>query len=89
MITNTVTKKRYVGKSIDLLSRVNSYFDTNFIKGKSSLIYKALLKFGYDKFSFTILEYCETKDLSSREQHYVDKFKPQYNIRKTVHIIKG
>lgn len=29
-----------------------------------------------------ILEYCESKDVIKREQYYLDKFKPEYNILK-------
>ena len=43
------------------------------------LINKALLKYGYSNFSLEILEYCESKDLISREQYYLDILKPEYN----------
>ena len=46
------------------------------------LINKALLKYGYGNFSLEILEYCEPKDLISREQYYLDLIKPEYNILK-------
>lgn len=86
MITNKITKKKYIGKSKDLLERINSYLNTNFIKSKgNSKIHKALLKFGYDNFSFTILEHCDISLLSQREQLYINQFKPQYNIKKSVY----
>jgi len=46
------------------------------------MIYKALLKYGYSKFSLEILEYCDPKDLTKREQYYLDLLKPNYNILK-------
>ncbi len=44
------------------------------------MIYRALLKYGYSKFTIEILEYCDTKDLLNREQYYIDLLKPEYNI---------
>ena len=35
---------------------------------------------GYSKFRIEILEYCEPTDTISREQYYLDKLKPEYNI---------
>lgn len=87
MIINKVTKKKYIGKSSDLLKRLQNYCDLNFLDRNkaSSKIYRVILKFGYSNFSFSILEYCDKSDLSAREQYFIDKLKPQYNIRKLVH----
>lgn len=45
-------------------------------------ISKALLKYGYSKFRFEILEYCSVEELLKREQFYLDNYKPEYNILK-------
>ena len=45
-----------------------------------SIIYFALLKYGYKNFILEILEYCNKKDTTTREQHYIDTYKPKYNI---------
>lgn len=82
MITNNITKKRYIGKSFDLLARVFNYFDDIFLKNHPSLIHKALLNFGHAKFSFSIIEFCNRDELNSKELHYINLLKPQYNIRK-------
>jgi len=50
--------------------------------GKSA-IYSSLLKYGYSGFSLSILEYCEADVATSREQHYIDTLKPEYNILPT------
>jgi len=51
----------------------------------------ALLKYGYSKFSLTILEYIDKTGLSKdeflillleREQFYLDSLDPEYNILK-------
>jgi group I intron endonuclease len=49
-------------------------------RSKHSLIYKALIKYGYSKFSFEILEFCDIKNVLVREQYYIDLLKPEYNI---------
>ena len=50
---------------------------------KVSLIAKALLKYGYSNFQLEILEYCPPELCIIREQYYINKFKPEYNIAKT------
>jgi len=49
------------------------------------MIYNALLKNGYSNFTLKILEYCDATqaDLLKREQYYIDKLNPEYNILKT------
>jgi group I intron endonuclease len=49
----------------------------------SSLICKALLKYGHSAFTLEVLEYCEPGDAIAREQYYLDLFKPEYNILPT------
>lgn len=85
MLTNTITKKRYIGKSGNLLDRFRNYSSQNFLKEQqNSLICKALLKFGLSNFSVVILETDKDSSLNEREQYFIDAFKPQYNIRKGV-----
>lgn len=47
-------------------------------------INKALLKYGYAKFSLEILEYCKPEDCIKKEQYYIDLLIPEYNILKMV-----
>jgi len=83
MLTNNITKKTYIGQSRDLSNRFKNYFNSGYINSKASLtINRALLKYGYSKFSLSILEYCDKSDLLAREQFYFDKLNPQYNILK-------
>jgi NUMOD1 domain len=48
----------------------------------TSIIARALLKYGYSNFQLEILEYCEPSNCIEREQYYIDLFKPEYNILK-------
>jgi len=47
-----------------------------------SIICRALLKYGYAGFRLEILEYCPSSIVLAREQFYLDKFNPEYNILK-------
>lgn len=78
---NLVTGKSYVGSSIDLGHRFSQYYSLAHLKQKEfSIIYRAILKHGYTKFSLDILEYCGSNLCISREQYYIDLLKPEYNI---------
>lgn len=46
------------------------------------LIYKALIKYGFENFNLEIIEYCDRKNLLLREQYYLDLIKPEYNVLK-------
>lgn len=44
------------------------------------VINKALLKYGHENFSLTILEYCDIEAVIEREQSYFDILNPEYNV---------
>jgi group I intron endonuclease len=50
------------------------------LKGKRPIDLHIFLKYGYSNFRLEILEHCDKKEAVSREQHYFDLFKPEYNI---------
>jgi hypothetical protein len=94
MWTNNVNGKTYVGSSIDLARRLLEYtnparLERGLARGES-IIYKAILKYGYTAFSFQVLEVVETdpslsksdnnKRLQKAEQVHIDLIKPVYNI---------
>lgn len=79
--TNTINGKSYIGSSVNLRHRLLSYYDINTLTRKNrgvSLIHKALLKYGYAAFSFSILEIVESTSLD------LDSFKKN---RKTTHSV--
>lgn len=80
---NLNTGNSYIGSSIDLGHRFSQYYSLAHLKKKDkSIIYRAILKHGYTKFSLDILEYCESSLCIAREQYYIDALKPTYNICK-------
>ena len=46
------------------------------------MIYRSLLKKGYNNFSLEIMEYCAAEKAIEREQQYLDLIQPEYNILK-------
>lgn len=87
MITNKVTKKFYIGMSSDLKGRFYNYLNINRLNlNNSTRIHKALLKYGFENFSITILEFVNsrnTKLLREREDFFIKVFRPQYNIKRS------
>ena len=84
---NILNNKCYVGSALDIKKRLGIYFSMAALKNKlaksNSLIYSAILKYGYSNFELVILEYCDKQILLEREQYYIDLLKPQYNILRT------
>jgi group I intron endonuclease len=52
----------------------------NYLKNYQSHIFNAILKYGRDNFSLTILEYCEPEKCVEREDFYLLSENPEYNI---------
>lgn len=69
---------------MDLRRRLLEYYNVNrLLNEKSMNINVALLKYGYNNFSLTILEFCDLDSLMSKEKHYFEVYDPEYNILKT------
>jgi hypothetical protein len=84
--TNNLNGSCYVGSAVNLTKRLNNYFSPDFLRKEldkgNSIIYKALLKLGYSHFKLDILKYCDPIHLIQREQYYINKLNPEYNILK-------
>jgi group I intron endonuclease len=85
--------KIYVGSSVNLGRRFRDYYNYTFLEGEikknNSMIYKALVKYGYSSFKLDILEYCKPDILIEREQYYLDLLNPEYNILKKAGSLLG
>ena len=77
--TNLVNSKTYIGSANNLTIRFWVYFSINRLTSSNMTIYKAILKYGYENFKLEILEYCNPDIVLSREQYYIDLYKPEYN----------
>jgi len=91
--THKESGKNYVGSAIDLSKRLRSYYNLSYLyletKKNNSLIYKAILKYGYSSFKLDILEYCDAAFIIDREQYYLDNFKFEYNTLKIARSLAG
>jgi group I intron endonuclease len=78
---------------VDLTKRLRDYLSPRWLKKEilrhNSVIYKALLRYGYDNFRLEILEYCDRSQAIEREQYYIDKYQPTYNICKIAGSSEG
>ena len=86
---NKLNSNTYVGSGLDLKKRVGDYFNNSELIRNSRPIHAALLKYGYENFSFEILEYCRADELVIREQYYLDLLCPEYNILKNAYSLFG
>jgi len=77
---NNLNGKTYVGSSNNLSVRFYSYYSLRSLAKSNRPMERALLKYGFSKFSLEILEYCNLDNLLEREQYYLDILKPDYNI---------
>ena len=88
--TNKITNDIYVGQSINLAKRFMNYFNLSYLKNRENLVIsRALIKYGYSNFSLDILEYCDIKILTEREQYYMDRLNPKYNTLKIAGSSRG
>jgi len=59
------------------------YYNVNrLLKVSSMVINNAIFKYEYCNFKFSIIEFCEIKDLKNKEKYYFELLKPKYNILK-------
>jgi hypothetical protein len=68
--------------SLRLKNYFNSFYLEREIKKSKSLIYRALLEYGYSSFKLDIVEYCDPTVIVEREQYYLDNLISEYNILK-------
>lgn len=79
--TNNITKKSYIGQSINLESRYNShkrnYLNKN-LSTYNSKFYRAIRKYGFENFTYEIL--CQSKNYTVEELNYYEQlYIKQYN----------
>lgn len=83
-IMNNITGDFYIGSTINFPKRKSTHL-RNLRMGKhhSPILQRAWNKYGSSNFSFNILENVEPElNLLSRENYYIQKHRPKYNIAK-------
>lgn len=71
-ITNLKNGKVYIGQSVDIERRFMEY--RNRLYRCNSVVFNAFRKYGFDNFSFEILDLCEKNDLDRLEKYYIEKY---------------
>ena len=82
-ILNLVNNHLYIGSAINLSSRARTH--RNLLinnKHHSKYLQRSFNKYGLSNFKFEILEFCNNNILIEKEQYYLDKLNPQYNMLK-------
>jgi group I intron endonuclease len=80
-ITNLVNGKRYVGSSSHILKRWNNHrSELRTGKHPNRKLQKVWDTYGEKYLSIDVLCVCDDELLMSMEQHYIDLFRPEYNI---------
>jgi group I intron endonuclease len=73
--TNIINKKSYIGQTISTLNRRKTQHKRIAMTGSDYLFHRALRKYGFENFSWEILETCEKSILNEREEYYIKEFK--------------
>jgi group I intron endonuclease len=64
--------KIYIGQSVDINKRFTTYKNLDCIK--QHILYKSLIKYGYENHKFEILIICNVDELNTYERYYQDLF---------------
>lgn len=74
---NLITKEVYIGQSVNLEERYQRH-QRDFITGTTDF-YKGVQQWGWNNFSYEILELCSKDDLNNRESYWIDFYDSFYN----------
>jgi group I intron endonuclease len=98
MFFNLINGNCYIGSSINLARRFRIHLSSlgyNFCKRKGLSVKLplplAINKYGPNNFVFLILQYCDRREdvCLGLEQHYLDLYKPKYNLLKLAGASQG
>ena len=80
-ITNNLNHHFYIGQSIHIQKRWKEH-KKSFMETKKhyTVLQKAFHKYGFENFSFEVIEECEPDKLNEREMFYIATLKPEYNM---------
>lgn len=88
LIHNNVNGKQYVGSGMDLVKRLATYYFPSCLSD-NRYISNSILKYGHGNFSVIILDVlgntgsCTKIDIISKEQQYINLYKPILNLNPT------
>ena len=84
-IQNNVNHKTYIGSSKNIYQRLLKHFALlRHNKHQNAHLQNAWNKYGESNFGWFILELCDNKELTEKEQYCIDLFGAEYNITRIV-----
>jgi hypothetical protein len=84
-IENIVNHKTYIGSSKNIYQRLLKHFALlRHNKHENAHLQSAWNKYGENSFQWFVIEYCDTKCLTQKEQESIDLFGGEYNITRKV-----
>ena len=84
-IENIVNHKTYIGSSKNIYQRLLKHFALlRHNKHENAHLQSAWNKYGECSFQWFVIEYCDTKCLTQKEQECIDLFGGEYNITRKV-----
>lgn len=85
IIQNIINRKAYVGSAVDVVNRwCHHLFNLDKGTHHSIKLQRAWKKYGEENFTFRTIERCKKKNLTKREQFYMNRFnsvKNGYNVQ--------
>ena len=80
----------YIGSAVSISKRWDVHnFDLRNNKHDNQRLQNHFNKYGKDDLQFTVLEVCDKELLIQREQHYIDRLNPWFNISKVAGSTSG
>lgn len=76
IFTNKINGKSYIGQSINIQDRKKQHFyryKNEKDNGYNSAIHSAFRKYGWENFSFEVLEECSLEELDAKEIYWISK----------------
>jgi len=80
-ITNRITGDFYIGSSVDIRHRMGQHFSKYKVRLHTERFDQDLQRYGKDGFDVEVIEECEFDELREREEFYLCKYHPPYNLR--------
>lgn len=80
LLTCQINNKKYIGSSVDIAGRLSTHFGRETKLYPYKPLYKDIIKYGRDNFSWEVLELCNREELIEKERKWYDLIKPEYNL---------
>lgn len=79
-VTNDVNNKLYIGQTTKTLEERIKNHRNSFVSGVDNHLYRAMRKYGWDKFHFITIREADTQEeLDALEEYYIEKYDTIHN----------